>query len=312
LGRHVTEQLLANGKHTITALTRKESNATFPAGVKIASVDYKDESSLISALRHQDFLIITLAFTPDVNETHDRIVRAAVKAGVKHVMPNIWSSDIVLNNEALGDEVFVGTSFRKLLQDVEAAGDIAWTVLVTGLWYEFSLASPPDWLGFDLKNRKVTMFDDGLRKINMSTWPQQGRAVASFLSLKKLPEDDQDTTSPTLDQFRNKPLYVSSFFINQRSILDSVQRVTGTQDNDWSIAHESTSDRVAVGMKEFAEGNYRGMAKAYYARLHFPGSEAVYEDKIQNDLLGLPEDDVDKATVAALQMVEKGWSPDGQ
>ncbi|KAL2213735.1 hypothetical protein CC79DRAFT_1327635 [Sarocladium strictum] len=227
-------------------------------------------------------------------------------------MPNVYSTDIVLNNQALGDEVIIGSMLRKLLQDIDAAGDISWTVLVCGLWYEFSLASPPDWLGFDLKNRKVELFDDGRRKINVSTWPQLGRAVASFLSLQKLPQDEQDTTSTTLADFSKKPLYVSSFLIDQRTILDSVERVTGTQDSDWTITHENTSERVAAGMKAFGAGIPRGMAKAYFARLHFPGNEAVYEDKLHNALLGLPKEDLDVATKAAIDMSESGWSPDGQ
>jgi len=158
----------------------------------------------------------------------------------------------------------------------------------------------------------VQMSDDGQRRLNMSTWPQLGRAVAALLSLKKLPEDEHDSESPTLEQFRNKPLYVSSFLINQREILDSVERVTKTADVDWEITHESTSERVADGRKLFAEGNQRGMAKAYYARLQYPGSEAIYEHKLHNDLLGLPREDVDVATKAALELSQSGWSPDGQ
>ncbi|KAF4980448.1 hypothetical protein FDECE_17879 [Fusarium decemcellulare] len=311
LGRHLTEHLLKTGKHSITVLTRQDRSATFPAGVKVAPVDYNDEPSLVSMLKGHDSLIITLAFTPDMAETHGKIVRAAVKAGVPHLIPNAFTTDVVLDNQSVGDEIGVGTFIRKLLKDIESMGSISWTLLVTGLWYEFSVASPPDWLGFDLKKQKVQMFDDGRRRINMSTWPQLGRAVAALLSLKKMPEDEKDS-SATLEQFRNQPLYVSSFLVNQREILDSIERCTSTTDVDWDISYESTSERVASGREQFSQGSQRGMAKAYYARLHYPGSEAIYQHKLHNNILGLPHESVDDATEAALELVREGWSPDGQ
>lgn len=43
--------------------------------------------------------------------------------------------------------------------------------LSTGFWYEWSLAIPSAF-GFDLVNRKATLFDDGEAKISTSTWAQ--------------------------------------------------------------------------------------------------------------------------------------------
>ncbi|KAK4075221.1 hypothetical protein Purlil1_12732 [Purpureocillium lilacinum] len=312
LGRHLTEHLLKSGKHSVTALTREGGNAIFPAGVKVAPVNYGDEKSLVSALKGHDSLVITLAFTPDLREIHSKIVQAAVKAGVPHLIPNAFTADVVLDNKAAGDDIGVGPFARNLLEDINSIGAISWTLLVTGLWYEFSLACPPDWLGFNLSNRKVQLFDDGQRRFNMSTWPQLGRAVAALLSLKRYPEDEQDSASITLEQFRNRPLYVSSFLISQRDILDSVERATHTTDADWDITYESTSERVTTGREQFAKGNLRGMAKAYYARLLYPGKEAVYEHKLHNGLLGLPKEKLDDATQVALEMSQGGWSPDGQ
>ncbi|KAM0545313.1 hypothetical protein ACHAPJ_011385 [Fusarium lateritium] len=311
LGRHLTNHLLETGKHSITALTRKGGNATFRPDVKVAPVNYDDEESLVAALKGHDFLVITLAFTPDMAEIHSKIVKAAVKAKVPHLIPNAFTTDVVLDYQSLGDEIGVGTFIRKLLEDIDSVGSISWTLLVTGLWYEFSLASPPERLGFDLKGRKVQMFDDGQRRINMSTWLQLGRAIAALLSLKKIPEHAQDSDSVTLETFRNQPLYVSSFLVNQREILDSVQRVTKTTDLDWDITHESTSERVIIGRDQFSNGDQRGMAKAYYARLHYPGTEAIYEHKLHNNALGLPKEYLDEATRAAIKLSEEGWSPDG-
>ncbi|KAM0445300.1 hypothetical protein ACHAPV_008392 [Trichoderma viride] len=306
LGRHITQEILRSGKHTLTALTRKGGSSKFPEGVKVAFVDYDDEESIVSALKGHEFLIITLAYSAGT-ETHNKIVQAAAKAKIPHLMPNIYTADVVLNNKAIGDETGMGPAFRPLLSEIERLG-LTWTVLVTGLWYEFSLACPPDWFGFDINKREVTMFDDGQARINTTTWVQCGRAVASFLGLKKSPDDDNDST-PTLQQFQNKPIYVSSFMVNQREMLDSVERVTSTSDADWNIQYESTAKRIKDGKTAFAAGDPKGLAKAYYSRVFSPDSPAVYQKKLHNGLFGLPDEDLDDATVIGVNMAKNGYSP---
>lgn len=302
--------LLATGSHTITALTRKDSKATFPDGVKSIPIDYDaDEEALVSALQGQQFLIITLSVSasPDIQ---GKLFRAAVKAGVDHVMPNVYTCDIVLSNQALGDEVMIRGMQAPVIQDIESlGGKLAYTVLVCGLWQEFSLAAGSNFFGLDLSKREVTFADQGERRINTSTWSQLGRAVAAFLSLKVLPDDENDTTS-TIASFRDKPLYVSSFHVSQREMFDSVKRVTGTTDADWTVKHETSEERIADGRKQFAQGNMLGMAKAYYTRMFSAeGQVAVYQDKLHNEMLGLPEDGLDEATRTAVKMSEAGFDP---
>jgi hypothetical protein len=87
VGSHILESLLAYNKHTITVLSRTTSTETFPTGVAVKKVDYTSDDSIASALRGQDFLVITLSATapPD---THPRIINAAAAAGVKYILPN--------------------------------------------------------------------------------------------------------------------------------------------------------------------------------------------------------------------------------
>lgn len=269
-------------------------------------MDYDDEESIVSALEGHEFLIITLAYSAG-NETHNKIVQAAAKAKIPHLMPNIYTADVVLNNKAIGDETGMGPAFRPLLSEIERLG-LTWTVLVTGLWYEFSLACPPDWFGFDINKREVTIFDDGQARINTTTWSQCGRAVASFLGLEKSPDGDNDS-APTLQQFQNKAIYVSSFMINQREMLDSVERVTGTADADWNIRYESTAKRIKDGRAAFTAGDSKGLAKAYYSRIFSPGCPAIYQEKLHNGLLGLPDENLDDATVIGVDMAKSGYTP---
>ena len=67
-----------------------------------------------------------------------------------------------------------------------------------------------DRYGFDFQNRSVIFYDDGMARINTSTWDQTGRAVAKVLSLEEKP-DNKDDDSLTLSSFKNKLVYFSSF-----------------------------------------------------------------------------------------------------
>ena len=100
----MTEALLKTGKHTITAITRVDSQSKLPEGVISKKVDYDKQETLVEALRGQDALVITLSgHTP--KETESQLIDAAGEAGVPWILPNEWSPDTT--NEALVKDVFI-------------------------------------------------------------------------------------------------------------------------------------------------------------------------------------------------------------
>lgn len=164
--------------------------------------------------------------------------------------------------------------------------------------------------GFDIANRKVEFIDDGNTKINTITWEQSGRAIASLLGLKELPDDENDKL-PTISRWRNDILFVSSFLVSQRDILASLNRVLGSQESDWEIKSEPSQERHARGLKELQSGNHMGFPTALYTRAFFSSGEGNYEDKhgLANDVLGLPKESLDEATKTAVKMVQDKWQP---
>ena len=275
-----------------------------PPGVKVARVNYDDDGeSLVSALQGQQFLVITLSvFAPP--DTHSKLVKAAVKAGVPYIMPNVYGSDF--QNKSLREEDLYGATSLARCVEVESAG-ASYIAMICGFWYEWSLALGEQWFGFDLKNKTVTFFDDGKTLINASTWRQCGRALATLLSL---PEGG---ASPAVSQWKNKPFYIASFRISQRDMLDSLHRVTGTMDKDWKITHEPTAQRYKDGLDEMQKGVRTGFAKAMYTRAFYPNGGGDFESSrgLANDSIGLPKDDLDEATKRTVEMVESGWNPFG-
>lgn len=100
----MTEALLKTGKHTITAITRVDSENKLPEGVISKKIDYNKPETLVEALGGQDALVITLSsHTP--KETEMQLIKAAGEAGVAWILPNEWSPDTA--NEALVKDVFL-------------------------------------------------------------------------------------------------------------------------------------------------------------------------------------------------------------
>lgn len=184
--------------------------------------------------------------------------------------------------------------------------------MVCGFWYEWSLAFGEPAFGIDIKNKKAVFFDDGRTDINSSTWQQCGRALAALLSFPELPENEDDKR-PTVSTWRNKPLYVTSFKVSQREMLNSVHRVIGTSDEDWDIEYQASSERYRAGLEDLSKGNRLGFARAMYTRIFYPNGDGLFESRreLANDVLGLEREDMDVATKRTVAMVESGWTPFG-
>jgi hypothetical protein len=298
----MVESLLKTGKHVVTALTRGESNTPPPESVHVKKVDYNNPSSIVDALQGQDALVITM--TPRApKDTQEKLLRAAAEAKVKYILPNEWGFDtanLKLANEAL----FGGTQKQETNMLIQELG-CTWIALSTGFWYEWSLAIPAAY-GFDIAKRSVTFFDDGETKITTSTWPQVGRAVAGLLSLK-IKSDGPDDKSPSLEPFMNTYVYTGSFTINQQDMLESLLRVTNTSIDEWTVTKEPHEERYTGGVKAMQGGDRTGFAKAMYTRVFFPddGGNTEKTRGLANDVLGLPKEDLDEATRAAVKRSEE-------
>ena len=144
--------------------------------------------------------------------------------------------------------------------------------------------------------------------MNTSTWAHVGRGVASLLSLKILPDDENDE-NPTFSQLKNDFFYVSSFALNQKEMFDSVKRVTGTFDKDCKITSTPAKQVFNEGHAELEWGNTMDWVKMLYSRMFFPGDDAsLYEAThgLDNDKLRLPKEDLDEATKKAIETTGSG------
>ncbi|KAM0327608.1 hypothetical protein ACHAQA_005901 [Verticillium albo-atrum] len=304
IGEIITNALLKTGKHSVTAITRANSTSKMPSGVHVAKVDYDDDESLVKALQGQHCLIITLAMTA-ADDVQDKLIQAAAKAKVEFVVPNWFGIDPA--NEKMLADLPLPPGRAAGWKLVESLGVSSWILLSCGFWYEFSLSCGPETFGIDIKNRKIELIDDGETILGTTTWPQVGRAVAALLSLPIKPEVSEGNAA-SLDQFRNRIVYVSSFRSSQKDMIESVKRVTGTSDEDWVTVQQKSLDRWRDGQQKVNKGDLSGFMPQLYSRVWFPNDGADFEAKhgVSNALLGLLKEDIDTYTRVAVGKVENG------
>ncbi|KAK8012545.1 hypothetical protein PG991_009920 [Apiospora marii] len=285
VGSYIVDELLKAGKHQVTAITRQNSTATIPEGVKGAKVDYADHDSLVAALRGQDVLIITMSVRAP-KDSQLKLIDAAADAGVRWILPNEWGLD--QTTEALADGSFVGPPSRAARKRIEERGVSSWIGVSGRLPLRY---------GFDFAERSLTLFDEGTQKINTSTFPQVGRAVARLLAL---PTEGEKKGS--LADFRNGFVFISSFCVSQQDMLECALRVTGTKVEDWKINREGSAERYARGLQMMQDGNQGGFVQAMYTRNFFPNDDGAYEKRhgLHNGLLGLPLEEMDEFTKLAI------------
>ncbi|KAK3112362.1 hypothetical protein LTR53_011450 [Teratosphaeriaceae sp. CCFEE 6253] len=295
-GSSMVQELLKAGKHAVTAITREGSASELPSGIEVAKINYDDPSTIVAALRGQDALVITLG-TEAPPDTQSKLIHAAGEAGVPWILPNEWAPDTT--NEGIVKDSFIFAKLAAAHGEIRTLGKSSYLAVTCGFWYEWSLGIK-DAYGFDFASKTATFFDDGQVKMNTSTWPQVGRAVASLLSLPVHAEGGD--TERCLDHFRDRNVFISSFTVSQRDMLDSVFRVTGDQESDWTIIKEPAEERFRTALEAMQKGDRAAFARWMYTRIFYDDGCGDYGATrgLANGLLGLPEEDIDEATKAAI------------
>ncbi|KAJ3580313.1 hypothetical protein NPX13_g247 [Xylaria arbuscula] len=304
VGKYITQALLDGGKHEVTAVTR--GGPDMPEGVKVAQVSYDDPASLTKALEGQDALIITMG-TQAPRDTQEKLIEAAAAANVPFVFPNAWGVESM--HPTLGPDTLLGPPAMAVIKKTEELGKSAWIFFNTGFWYTHSLATASAY-GFDLNNKTVTFFDEGTAKINNITWEKTGEAVQKLLSL---PIESEGGNGPTLSDYKNKQVYVSGWLLSQKDIFQSVLRVTGTKESDWTTKYEPAAQRYEEAKKRLFSGDGTAYTPLLYSRTYYDNGDGNFESryKLDNEKLGLSQEtqeSLDAQTKIAIDLAASGYS----
>jgi uncharacterized protein YbjT (DUF2867 family) len=276
--------------HTITAVTRTESPAQFPSGVKVQKGDYLDHSWLVSTLKGQDVLIMQLSMYPVAMDSQIMLIEAAAEAGVRWVLPTEFGSDI---NSPLAKE-FPMMAMKKKYRDLIEERGMNWVAVVNNPWFDWSLKQGM-W-NIDIPGRRATINNVGDAQFNTTTLGQVGRGVAALLSL---PEEK-------LNNYKNSAVYLRSFLLSQRNILDSVIRATATKESDWQITTQDPEVTIQTARDAMAAGNPMAFVGEFYTAHMQEGRGGNYEEKAAKDaaVLGLEKENLDEAIKRVVKELE--------
>lgn len=148
----------------------------------------------------------------------------------------------------------------------------------------------------DVPKRKATIMGSGDVKFITTNLSQAAAGTANLLCL---PISSSDGKS--LNSYANGFVYLASHLCSQRELLQAVQRVTGTTDADWDF--EKVNDVPAFRKdcrQKFYKGEVMGGVGLLMGQLYVEGSGSNYEQKLDNEALGLKMEDLDESVRKAL------------
>lgn len=130
-------------------------------------------------------------------------------------------------------------------------------------------------LGFNLQDKKATIWDDGDTPFSATNQGDLGKALVSIL------KNPAGTA--------NKYLYVATVTTSQSAILKSLEASSGKK---WDVATVSTDAQLEKGRKMVSEGDFNGMLLLVQASMwgKVTGLQSYHAaaETFANDLLGLP------------------------
>ena len=267
LGKHIFAGLLADSTFNVTVLSRINSTATFPSNVKVLKVDYSDKNALVEALVGQDVVISAVGgegLTTNVDLT---LIEAALQAGVKWFIPSQFASDV--SHPFYKTIPFSASKIAAMELLKNNQSRIAHTFITTGTFLDWGFDT--GFLGFDITNHTVTLYDEGKNLVSATTLPSIVKAVIAILH------------HPELTQ--NKHIFIADATFTQQQALSLFEKYT---ESKWTVKHTSTEDSFKQGADAYANGDRRRGAHAYLMAVIYNGKGAAqFADKTSNQALGL-------------------------
>ena len=198
-----------------------------------------------------------------------KLVDAAIEAGVRRIIPSEFGGDTTTapgkDNPVFGQKV---TALNNI-KEKATAGQITYTAIMTGPFLEFGLST--GFLGFDIKNKKATLYDDGVHPFTFSTLPTIAKAIANILA------HPSATT--------NKVIRIGDATVTQRQLLKQIEKHQG----HYEIKQVKTDELYKTSKESLGKGDYSWpVLGGLMAATNFSKPSAAHFPKLDNALVGLP------------------------
>src|SRR4051794_13634063 len=107
---------------------------------------------------------------------------------------------------------------------------ISWSSLVTGAFFDWAMKV--GFFGFDLASKTATLIDGGTSVFTTTTLSTIGKALVAILEHR--------------GETKNQYIFVSSFNVSQKDILDVVEKVDGQK---WTVKHVTSEEVINNGKR---------------------------------------------------------------
>ncbi|MCJ1394249.1 hypothetical protein MMC18_007127 [Xylographa bjoerkii] len=183
VGSAIIAALLKTTQFHLTAIIRPTSTYSSPSSQVITlTADFNDPLSLVTALHNQDALVCCVPGGATAFPPQKLLIDAAIAAKVKLFFADEFVSDILSPHFEIFPTAVVGekAKIRMYLEEKAAKGEIAWTALNGGPFFDMWLMAGP--AGFSIPTHRATIYGSGN---NLACWtplPVIALAVTNMLS----------------------------------------------------------------------------------------------------------------------------------
>ncbi|KAL8903740.1 MAG: hypothetical protein Q9207_003735 [Kuettlingeria erythrocarpa] len=279
----------------LTAILRdtSTSNGELPVTATVVA-NFSSHASLVAALSGHDAVLSCVPGGATDFESQKLLIDAAVAAGVKLFFASEYSANVMSWQYALLPTQFVGDKprIRRYLEGKSQEGLIAWTALNGGPFFDLWLTAGP--AGFDIANRKATIYGTGN---NLACWtplPTIAKAVRNML----LPA--------TLPKVLNRAVFICGVNdVTQNNILTALEAETGSK---FEVIHADVKKIRREAMEALEKDDWKAATRGMTITHQFDeeDSAANFWDLVDNETVGVTPVTVRKAVRATLEVGRKG------
>ena len=134
-------------------------------------------------------------------------------------------------------------------------------------------------MGYDLKERKATILNDGNTMWSTTTLTTTGLAVKNAMLIP--------------EKTANKYMFIDSFTVSQNQVLESVEKATGEK---LEVIHVDGEEEKKIGLEKMSKGDFSAILTLIRYALCVDGhggNYMLYEEGA-NELLSLPKQNLDE------------------
>jgi len=280
IGEPILAALLTSS-FSISILNRQSSKSTYPNADVITIPDDLNVPDVTRLLKEHHIDALVIAIKPAQVDQNRRLVEAAFKSGVKHVIPAEFGS--VDSADAKTREVYPIAHCKKEIRDYlislqnqdrgDGQGKMSWSALVPAHFFDWGLTN--SLLCFDVAGRKAFVQDGGDIKFSVSNLDFIAKAVVRVL------ERPEAT--------KNRMLYIHSFHVTQNEVLAMLEKVTGEK---FEIIQQSSEEELKALRPKMLDGDHEAMEMTV-GIWGLVASDWAGKEDFANEVLGLEEEDLE-------------------